>query len=222
MPKIKRAVGLLWLRGWDHLPDLIHRVSWELHNPDWALRFLGADAFTQFVEVENSFNGQTLDAISNIVRNELLVRYRGVWADGTTHSRWIDLTTASGFLALSCPEPDRTPSTWFSLRLVNRPTTRSIALADMKQLFGAKWARACLHYEALDRRKGQDRRRRSVLGVGKSCSSRIPRNVNFEQFIGSPRADRHCSACWLGRQRRRNSFQHIVGHLPRVPRIGRR
>ena len=58
------------------------------------------------------------EALSNIVRLELLARYGGVWADATTYcltplDEWLGPAVAEGFFAFDRPGPDRMLATWF-------------------------------------------------------------------------------------------------------------
>lgn len=59
-----------------------------------------------------------LEALSDVVRVELLARFGGVWADSTTYclrplDDWVDGAACSGFFAFDKPGPDRMLSTWF-------------------------------------------------------------------------------------------------------------
>ena len=119
LPKI---VWMLWLQGWHKAPDLIRAcaLSWKTHNPGWTIHFLDAETLSQFVEIANpnAFSAQASDVLSDIVRNELLVRYGGVWADATTYclrplDEWIDVATETGFFAFNRPAPDRMLANWF-------------------------------------------------------------------------------------------------------------
>ncbi len=66
------------------------------------------------------------EAISDVVRLELLARYGGVWADATTYclaplDEWLESAVASGFFAFDSPGPDRMLSTWFLAAPVASP-----------------------------------------------------------------------------------------------------
>jgi hypothetical protein len=87
-------------------------------NPDWQIHFLDAETLKSFISVPPDLLKHGRDVFADQVRNELLLRHGGVWADATTYclrplSEWIDLATASGFFAFARPFPDIMLSNWF-------------------------------------------------------------------------------------------------------------
>jgi hypothetical protein len=120
--KVERSVWMLWLQGWERAPDLVKAcaASWKAHNPGWLIHFLDAGTVSQFAQIAQprDFDHQAPDVLSDIIRNELLVRHGGVWTDATTYclrplDQWIDLATPSGFFAFNRPAADRMLSNWF-------------------------------------------------------------------------------------------------------------
>jgi hypothetical protein len=97
--------------------------TWRRCNPGWELRLLaeadlppliGDDAGMQAIA------GKQLpsEALSDVVRLSLLLRYGGVWADATTYclrplDDWLPPMLVSGFFAFTNFEPDRMIASWF-------------------------------------------------------------------------------------------------------------
>jgi hypothetical protein len=58
------------------------------------------------------------EALSDVIRLELLARFGGVWADATTYclaalDGWLEPAAPQGFFAFDRPGPDRMLSSWF-------------------------------------------------------------------------------------------------------------
>jgi hypothetical protein len=120
MAIVERTIWILWLQGWDQAADLVKacRRSWLKLNPDWQIHFRDAETLKSFISVPPDLLKHGRDVFADQVRNELLLRHGGVWADATTYclrplSEWIDLATASGFFAFARPFPDIMLSNWF-------------------------------------------------------------------------------------------------------------
>lgn len=119
-----KVIWLLWLQGWSAAPDLIKScaASWQLNNPDWTINFLSLEKIRQLDLGPDlsPFLDRTMppEALSDLIRLELLAHYGGVWADSTVYclrplDEWLSLATCSGFFAFSRPGPHRMLSTWF-------------------------------------------------------------------------------------------------------------
>jgi hypothetical protein len=122
---VPKIIWSLWLQGWDSASDLVRAcaTSWSRLNPGWEVRHLTRAHVDQLFSNAAS-NAHLLErnippeALSDVVRLELLARYGGVWADATTYclaplDKWLGPAAASGFFAFDRPGPDRTLSTWF-------------------------------------------------------------------------------------------------------------
>ena len=122
LPKI---IWMLWLQGWDEAPDIVQAClkTWEAHNPDWMIHALSAPDFYDYVDaatLSSIIGGKHMppEALSDLVRIELLQRYGGVWIDSTVYclkplDSWLPEKLRSGFFAFAKPGPDRMLSSWF-------------------------------------------------------------------------------------------------------------
>ena len=122
---VPKIIWLLWLQGWENAPEVVRAcaASWVRLNPAWSVRFLTREHLPQlFPSSSPSARLLELDippeALSNVVRLELLARYGGVWADATTYclmplDEWLAPAVAEGFFAFDRPGPDRMLASWF-------------------------------------------------------------------------------------------------------------
>jgi hypothetical protein len=121
---LPRVIWLLWLQGWGVAPELVRACAetWRRHNPGWNVRLVDRASLTDVVpdDAFAALAGKTLEpeAMSDVVRIELLSRYGGVWADATAYcleplDRWLPPRMTAGFFAFARPGPDRMLSSWF-------------------------------------------------------------------------------------------------------------
>jgi Capsular polysaccharide synthesis protein len=122
---LARTIWCLWLQGWTNAPDLVRAcvASWRQHNPGWTIRHLSYDSvktcLPSVLDLENIFDKDLpMDALSDVLRIELLNRFGGVWVDSTLYclrplDDWIPDAMPSGFFAFDRPSPDRMLSSWF-------------------------------------------------------------------------------------------------------------
>ena len=108
MTDCPRTIWTLWLQGRENAPELVKRClrSWEYHNPGWTIRVLDAETLPAYIDLsdfaatpEKDFTPQ---ALSDIVRIELLATYGGVWVDAALFCRrpldeWLFGYLHSGF-----------------------------------------------------------------------------------------------------------------------------
>lgn len=115
---------MLWLQGWEGAPQVAvaARRSWEIRNPGWVVQALDRAALSRFLPAAVLSRLTALDiepeALSDLIRLELLHRYGGVWADATTLciqalDSWLPQAMPQGFFAFDRPGPDRPLATWF-------------------------------------------------------------------------------------------------------------
>jgi hypothetical protein len=116
---------MLWLQGWDQAPEVVDACmrTWRRCNPDWELRLLSEDDLPPLIGDDagmRAIAGKQLppEALSDMVRLALLLRYGGVWADATTYclrplDDWLAPMLVSGFFAFTNFEPDRMIASWF-------------------------------------------------------------------------------------------------------------
>jgi hypothetical protein len=122
---LQKVIWSLWFQGWGDAPDLVKacQASWALHNPDWTINCLSGETLRNYLSSSSEFDELynkklPLEALSDVIRNELLTKYGGIWADSTTYclrplNEWIGFAVSSGFFAFNRPGPDRMLSTWF-------------------------------------------------------------------------------------------------------------
>jgi hypothetical protein len=116
---------MLWLDGWDQAPEVVTACvrTWRRCNPGWELRLLAASDLPALIGDDAGMRavaGKQLppEALSDVVRMALLLRYGGVWADATTYclrplDDWLAPRLTSGFFAFTNFTPDRMIASWF-------------------------------------------------------------------------------------------------------------
>jgi hypothetical protein len=128
MPKepfnnIPKIIWFMWLQGFDSAPMLVKKcfVSWGTHNPNWEIVFLdegNIGTYLDFQALPIRSKNISKQAISDLVRINLLAQYGGVWADATCFCHvsldtWLNEYTKSGFFAFYRPWRDRLLGSWF-------------------------------------------------------------------------------------------------------------
>jgi len=122
---LARTIWALWWQGWAAAPDLVRAcaASWRQHNPGWDIHYLSHETLKPCLralpELQDIIEkGLPLDALSDVVRIELLNRHGGLWVDSTVYclrplDGWIHEAMPRGFFAFDRPAPDRMLSSWF-------------------------------------------------------------------------------------------------------------
>src|SRR5262249_7527187 len=121
---LPRTIWCLWLQGWANAPDLVKAcaASWRRHNPGWDLRLVSADSLEAYLGATArppmAARNLPSEALSDVVRIELLHRFGGIWVDSTVYclrplDGWLDHAMPSGFFAFNRPMPDVALSSWF-------------------------------------------------------------------------------------------------------------
>lgn len=133
-----KKIWFLWYQGKCNMPRLVEECfnSWHRHNTEYDIIFLDKNNFSEHVEIESKIlenKNITLQALSDIIRVNLLNQNGGVWVDATCYcmkplNSWIENYFINGFFAFSKPTKDRLIASWF---LVSNPTNLIIKkLAD--------------------------------------------------------------------------------------------
>lgn len=121
---IPKIIWFLWLQGIEDAPIVVRSclASWRERNPDWEIRVLNKDVIERYVKLEDSLGQDrtdiTVQAMSDIIRINLLNKYGGVWVDATCFccrplSDWLDVNAEGGFFAFRDPGIDRPIASWF-------------------------------------------------------------------------------------------------------------
>lgn len=121
---VPKVIWLLWLQGWEHAPEITQasQASWSNRNPGWKVWLLDRTSLDTFIPCDQLnrilYSNAPLEALSDLIRLELLHRYGGVWADATTICSkpldgWLNQFAQEGFFAFDRPGPNRMISTWF-------------------------------------------------------------------------------------------------------------
>jgi hypothetical protein len=122
---LPKTIWCLWFQGWDKPPELVQAcaASWRQHNPGWTIHYLTRDTLAPYLpqsaELDAIFaKGMPPEALSNVVRIELLRQFGGVWVDATCYclrplDDWIHAATPKGFFAFEHPDRDRMLGSWF-------------------------------------------------------------------------------------------------------------
>jgi len=121
----QRILWCFWLQGWHNAPDLVKAcaATWRRHNPDWTIHYLSSENMGAFFDPDGEFQklfekDVPIEALSDVLRIELLSRFGGVWVDSTLYclrplDEWIHEVASSGFFAFDRPGQDRMLSSWF-------------------------------------------------------------------------------------------------------------
>ncbi len=86
---IPKVLWLFWQQGKNEAPDTVIQCmrSWSELNPEWVVHTLAQDNIDQYIDlgkiVARNADRLTPQALSDIVRINLLRKYGGVWADAT-------------------------------------------------------------------------------------------------------------------------------------------
>jgi hypothetical protein len=121
---LPRTIWCLWFQGWADAPDLVKAcaASWRRHNPDWNLRLVSGDTLEAYLDPfprqATAAGNLPVEALSDVLRIELLHRFGGIWVDSTVYclrplDGWLDYAMPSGFFAFNRPMPDIMLSSWF-------------------------------------------------------------------------------------------------------------
>ena len=113
----------MWFQGKDSMPELVVNCyqSWIENNSDFEIIFLDKSNLSNYVEIDprilNNVN-ISIQALSDIIRINLLSQNGGVWVDATCFCLkplvfWLNEYLATGFFAFDRPGPDRMISSWF-------------------------------------------------------------------------------------------------------------
>lgn len=119
---VPKLIHTLWLQGRAAAPALVrlNLARWEALNPGYRLNVLeqgDVDALLDGVSL--AIDGMAPQALSDIVRVQLLMQHGGVWVDASLFpvaplDDWIaGATSKTGFFAFERPGADRMISSWF-------------------------------------------------------------------------------------------------------------
>jgi len=115
---LPKKIWFLWLQGLDDAPLVVRKCyeSWIKHNLDWELMLLDEQSIGEYIPELPA--GITKQALSDILRINLLAKHGGVWVDATCFcmkplDEWLYDNMQSGFFAFDRPGPDRMLSSWF-------------------------------------------------------------------------------------------------------------
>ncbi len=123
-PEIPKIIWILWLQGIENAPPLVQKcaASWQKYNPDWKIVVLNEQNMLDHVEIPKAIMENcakvSRQAVSEVLRINLLARHGGVWADATCLcckplNEWLGDYLSSGFFAFVKPGRDRLISSWF-------------------------------------------------------------------------------------------------------------
>lgn len=129
---LPRIIWTFWLQGWDDAPQIVRRChqSWRQLNPEWDIRALDSRTVAQHLDLAAVLgaNRASPQAISDILRMNLLADHGGVWVDATVFccqplDSWLWSALAAGFFAFTNPGPDRLIASWFLASQPGNPLT---------------------------------------------------------------------------------------------------
>lgn len=115
---LPKTIWFLWLQGLSNAPDIVKNCyeSWVKYNPDWNVVLLNEHNIPDYISLKPV--QVTNQALSDIIRINLLAKYGGVWVDAscfctTPLDNWLPQYSAQGFFAFDKPGDDRMLSSWF-------------------------------------------------------------------------------------------------------------
>jgi hypothetical protein len=115
---LPKTIWFLWLQGIEQAPVVVQKcyASWLKHNPGWEVIFLDENNLTDYVSLKP--RQVTKQALSDILRINLLAKHGGIWVDATCFctqplDEWLHPYMSSGFFAFNRPAVDRMLSSWF-------------------------------------------------------------------------------------------------------------
>ena len=121
---IPRILWMMWLQGRENAPEVVQGClpTWAKHNPGWKIVFLHQHNLKEYLDVDEVIGRNrehiSIQALSNVIRINLLALYGGLWVDSTCFcckplDEWLGDYTRSGFFAFANPGRDRLLSSWF-------------------------------------------------------------------------------------------------------------
>lgn len=115
---LPKKIWFLWLQGLENAPLLVQKCyeSWVENNHGWEVVLLDEQSISNYMPAVSK--SVTRQALSDILRINLLAAYGGVWVDATCYcnrplDEWLYAHLQSGFFAFDKPGPDRMISSWF-------------------------------------------------------------------------------------------------------------
>jgi len=122
---VPKIIWIYWHQGFDKLPSgIIPCVQrWKVLHPDWKIHLLDKDNIYDYIAplrlTRQGQNNVGLAHYSDLIRNELLIQYGGVWADPSTFplkslNEWLpECLTKSNYFFFYKPGKNRLVSNWF-------------------------------------------------------------------------------------------------------------
>lgn len=161
---IPKTIWFLWLQGLDQAPVVVQKCyeSWLKHNPDWNIVLLNEDTIQEYIPLNP--RQITHQALSDILRINLLAKYGGIWIDATCFcvkplDEWIYNYLNSGFFVFERPAPDRMISSWFIASSATNHITQTYKAAvneywetnpDLRFFEDSEWSALMKKTEGLD------------------------------------------------------------------------
>lgn len=120
LPKI---IWMYWHQGRQQLPFLVQQclASWEKNNSDWEIKLVDETSLPGYLPDLRPLTTREdigLQALTDIFRVQLLLKYGGVWADATLFCNrpldtWLPQYLQDNFFCFSSERTDRVMTTWF-------------------------------------------------------------------------------------------------------------
>ncbi len=125
---VPKTIWFLWLQGIVNAPIIVRKCyqSWLVQNPGWDVVVLDQSSIRDYVSIETLH--MTPQALSDILRINILAEHGGVWVDATCFcmkplDSWLFDNMSTGFFAFNRPGPDRMLSSWFLASEINNRIT---------------------------------------------------------------------------------------------------
>lgn len=121
---MNKIIWTFWDKGENQGPALVKACikSWRLLNPEWRVVCLNSENIASIINLSeivcSHYHYIPVQALSDIIRINLLSHYGGVWVDATCACKtpldaWLLNLMEANFFAFFKPGPDRELSSWF-------------------------------------------------------------------------------------------------------------
>jgi hypothetical protein len=152
--EVPKKIWLLWLQGMKEAPTVIKAcyASWGKHNPAWEIILLTEENLREYCPPDIypllKAGNITKQALSDIIRINLLATHGGVWVDATCFCArplddWLPDYSHSGFFAFASPEGSPTAiSSWFLAGHPDNYLVREFRRIVNAYWFNNQWIRA--------------------------------------------------------------------------------
>ncbi len=131
---IPKTIWMLWFQGLENAPELVKAcyASWKTLNPGWTINFLNGETYQEYMGSSDLLLlNPKAQALSDIIRINLLAKHGGVWVDATSFcvvplDTWLPDHAHGGFFAFHRTKGARIIDSWFLASSLQNPLTLAL------------------------------------------------------------------------------------------------